>query len=413
MLNRRLLLALSGPWGPDRKSTWFKCRIKFPDDYPDAAMPTLSFEESHNLANERVASMLDEISQISMACQQQQLSSLEAIILYLLGERSLKDSLLLIESQRSHNLEAIQTSAASSSDEDDDDSQVQAMDINQSTLATFNTQYNVPLPKACGALWADDGRLVCFFPHKEEKSPSIVDSLSVKASERSARSFRTVFESFAQFKKIPEHAKYRRAMSGTIDSDSDSSGYSSASTSSSSLEDMNVTKQMFLPSIAFPEASLEKHNEITIDGSQWSSGDTGHKQTISPHYNYVSLHNCQELLPSRPDLARKYVLSANRHYTCTYNARIAGEANLHDLAEIWSLVDLLVPMEEPLDTIQVSNPSQTAVAAARISVHPIRTKDSAIDLSFDFDQEAADRDKLGSEIWGHHPFGQQWLVEEL
>ena len=414
MLNRHILVAFSGPWGSEKKPVWMKCRIHFPNGYPDTAVPNFSFECSPNLSDEHVADMSDEIGQISAAYCGQQLNSLEASVRYLLGERTLEENLLLLKARPGNDLEIIHTSAQSSSDEDDDDLQVQGMDMSQGTLAVSNTQCNVPLPKACGALWANDGRLVCFFPHKEEKAQSLFDTFSAKASERSARSYKTVFEGFGHFNRRSEHNSLQRYMTGPMDSDSDGDEYSySSSGSSSSLEDMNATNQLFLPSIGLCEARLERHNEVVIDESQWSSGDTGHGKTIASNNNYVSLHDCQDLLPSKPDLARKYVLSDDRHYCCTYNARVAGEARCQHLADIWSLVDLIIRKQVPLEVVMNPRKVESILVAARRAVHPPWSRDSAIDLSFDFEDEAPNTDLLGSVRWGQHPFGQQWLVEEL
>ena len=413
MLNRRFLMLLFGPWGPERKIIWVKCRIKFPEGYPESAIPSFAFEDSPGLMKERQAQIVDEVSQISVACQEQQLSSLETNLRYLLGERTLEESLDLIKSRLSHELETILTSAQSSSDEDEDDTdrQAQALDTSQTTLAVSNSQYNVPSPKACGALWANDGRLICFFPHKEEKPQPFFDSSSLKASERSWKSYKTVFESFGQVNKRQEQSRSQRSLFENPDSDSSSDSYSySSSASSSSMEGINLTHQVFLPSIGLPDARLGKQSETFLDESQWSSGEVGAERAIFSNQNYVSLHDYQELLPSRPDLARKYVLSGDSYYCCTYNARIAEKANLHDLAEIWSLLALLVQDQISIATSSKVQPNDdTATQAA----NPLRSKDSAIDLSFDSELELPITDKLKSVIWGQHPFGREWLVEEL
>lgn len=414
MLNRRLLIAFAGPWGLERKLVWIKCRIQFPDGYPDTAIPSFSLEDSASLSHERKEDMLNEVSKISKAYHERQLSSLEAIIRNLVGERSLEESLLLLTTRPSIDLERIQASAQSSSDEDDEDPQIHPLYGSQETLEIANAQYNVPLPKACGALWANDGRLICFFPHKEEKTQPIPGNHSLKASEDTTKNYKAVFESFGYFGRRSQRGALQRSRSGPADSDSDDSGYSeSSSASSSSLEDMNLTSQMFLPSIGFAEARLEKHSEVALEESQWSSADVGNEKSISSKLNYVSLHSCQYLLPSRLDLASAYALSADTHNCCTHNARVAEEANLHELAEIWSLVDLLVHSELPQEVIPKFRHIRSAYAIARHAIPPLRSKDSAIDMSFDILREESVSGKFSNLNWGQHPFGQQGLVEEL
>lgn len=333
---------------------------------------------------------------------------------YLLGERTLEENLFRIKAKLSDDLDAAQSQAQSSSDEDDDDLQAQAMDMSQGALADFNTQYNVPLPKACGALWANDGRLVCFFPHKEEKVQPLFDAYSWKASERSTRSRKAFFEGFGHLNKRPEHSSLRRSMVAPTDSDSDGSEYSySSSESTSSSQDTNTAYQLFLPSMGLREVNLETYTGIATGESQWSSGDPEQGKNVSSSLNYVSLHDCQDFLPSRKDLARKYIRSRDQHYSCIQNARVAREADLHDIADIWNLVGLLVRRQVPMEIAMDSRQAGSIVATARRAMHPLRSKDSAIDLSSDTKDDAADAPRFESTGWGQHPFGQQWLVEEL
>lgn len=414
MPSRHTLIAFTGPWGSGKKSIRVKCRIQFPSGYPDNTVPSFTFEASPNLSDGRTGDLSDEISQISVACCEHKLSSLEAVLQYLLGEMTLEESLLSLEGKSSNDLDAVQSLAQSSSDEDDDDLQVQAMGMSQEALAVSNTQYNVPLPKACGALWANDGRLICFFPHKEEQVQSLFDAHSLKASDRSTRSQKGIFEGFGRFNTRPEQTNFRRSLIAPANSDSEGSEYSySSSESTSSLDDVNTTNQLFLPAIGLREAKLENYTEAATVESQWSSGDPEHGIVVPSHPNYVTLHECQDLLPSRPHLARKYILSDDRHYACVCNARVAREAELYDLADIWDLVSLMVRGQVPLELAMDHRENEPAAMHARRVTHPLRSKDSAIDLSFDAKEDGSSTDRFGSSKWGQHPFGQQWLVEEL
>ncbi len=409
MSNRRILIAFPGPWGSEKRTIRVKCRIQFPNGYPDTTVPSFTFEASPNLSDGRAEDLSDEINQIATACCEHNLSSLEVIWRYLLGERTLEETLLSLQARSSDDLDAVQSLAQSSSDEDDDDLQIQAMDMSQEALAVSTTQYNVPLPKACGALWANDGRLICFFPHKEEKVQPLFDTHSLKASERSTRSHKANFEGFGRFNKRSEQTILPRSLIGPANSDSEGSEYSySSSESTSSLDDVNATDQLFLPVIGLREANF---TEIATGESQWSSGDPEHGTTVPSNHNYVTLHDCQDLLPSSPDLACKYILCDDRHYSCVHNARVAREAELYDLADIWDLVGLMVcgQLELAMDHRQ----SEPAIMHARSATHPLKSKDSAIDLSFDAKEEGSSTNRFKSARWGQHPFGQQWLAEEL
>lgn len=414
MLNRRILLAFSGPWGVEQKQLWMKCQVYFPNDYPNNATPIFRFDRTAEIGDERMEDLVNKLESLMVAYEQQQLNSLEACIRILLGERTVEESLQMLRFRRSIDLEQLQSSAQSSSDEDEDDIRMPGLDVSQETLADINSQYNVPLPKACGALWANDGRLICFFPHKEEKAPSLLDTFSLRPSGRSARSHRTIFEGFGYLNQKMGHGGLRRFRRAPVSNDSDSSEYSyssSSDSSSSSLEGFTMTNQLFMPSVGLGSTRPDSQNEIPMNESQWSSGDT--RPEKASIFNYVSLHDCQELLPSKSDLARGYVMSEDRHGCCAHDAQVAREANFHDPADIWCFVDLIACGQIPGNLNCDLSQGQSILTLARRAVRPLKSRDSAIDLSYDSTPEAQVPDHGGSVGWGQHPFGRQWLVEEL
>ena len=203
MPRRRIQISLSGPWGPEKGSTYIKARIGFPAKYPSAAAPFLNLEQTASLTDDITHQIYTDAETIASSFMSQQRSSLEAILRYLLGEQTLEESLLWLKKrQESVDLDSTQDLDLSSSDEEEGlggyaGAQNGSMEASDPMIAVPNAQYNVPLPKACGALWADDGRLVCFFPPKQGKESSLLD-LSIKASDRSSRSRKNNFEDFGR-----------------------------------------------------------------------------------------------------------------------------------------------------------------------------------------------------------------------
>ena len=408
MWNRRILVCLSGPWGLENKPCWIKCRLNFPEDYPNSAGPRLDLERVPNMSEERAVTLMQDIEEITAAYCHRQLSSLEPVIRYLLGERRVKDLLMLLEVPVNNELDIVQQSAQSSSDEDDDEVQDQDLDASLGTLDISNARYNIPLPKICGALWSNDGRLVCFFPRKEEKVHSLFDTFSIQASENSLRSQKTIFQNFGHLSKGAFNQRRRSSNGSESTSDSD---FTSSSESSSSSEATDTPDQLFLPSIALGESSFVKHHDVGLVESHYSGG-APLEQNIEPSPNYVCVHDFQDLLPSKKVLAQRYTLSEDPQFCCAHNASVAEEAGYQELADVWSLVALIHQKYVPLDVIFQSHRKESSPIDARRNVYPLRSRDSAIDLSFDSTEAGPGKSKV-DHAWEEHPFWHLWVANEL
>ena len=418
---RKIQVSLSGPWGPEKSSTYVKARIDFPTNYPSAAAPFLTLEQKATLSDEMTAQIYMDAKLIASSFMSQQRSSLEAILRYLLGERNLQESLLWLKKrQESVDLESAQDLDFSSSDEEDEglgryaDEQNESMEASDPMIAVSNAQYNVPLAKACGALWADDGRLVCFFPPKQEREPSLLD-LSIRASDRSSGSRRTIFEDFGRLHNDSARQKRGASTLETIESGDSDREYSSAfsSSSSSSSENTGLPRHHFMPSMAWRGGMVEAHQGLAVDGSQKSSGDTGlAKSMMTNSGNYVAIHDLTLILPSKKHLAEAYTIH-NGSSGCAHNSRIARESGNLDLADVWSFVELIIQEKVPLESTVIPGSNATAVVVARRAASRLKPRDSAIDLSFDAAQDDRQPSLRGSVKWGNHPLGRRWFVDSL
>lgn len=351
----------------------------------------------------------------------QQRHSLEAILRYLLGERNHEESLVWLKKhQDSVDVESTQDLDLSSSDEEDEGlgryagEQTENMESSDSMIAVSNAQYNVPLPKACGALWAEDGRLVCFFPPKQEKEPSLLDS-SIKASDRSFGSRRKIFEDFGRFHSHSPRQKRGASTLETIESgDSDPESSSAVSSSSSSSEDnIGLPRHHFMPSMAWRGDAFEAHYGAPFDGSQKSSGDTGFaKSTTTASGNYVAIYDLTQLLPAKKHLAQAYTIHDGSR-GCAHNSRIAKESGDLDLADVWSFIGLIIQEKVPLESKIIPGSNAPVVVVARHAASRLKPNDSAIDLSFDAVQEEKQPSLRGSVKWGNHPLGRRWFIDSL
>ena len=281
-------------------------------------------------------------------------------------------------------------------------------------IAVTNAQYNVPLPKACGALWSHNGLLVCFFPSKPERKSSLLE-LSFKASDRSSRNRRTMFEGFGRIQNVPSRQKRHASTLETIESgDSefdDASTSSSASSSPSS--DIGLPQHHFMPSIAFRGDKHEGQPSASLDESQKSSSDSRLRRSkTSTAGIFVSVHDLSELLPAKQYLAQGYNIG-KASVGSVQNSHFAGKRENVDLADIWSLIGLLLQDKVPLEVVRHPRDEDFIFIVARRAGSTLRARDSAIDLSSDDSQEQSSLPKPAAIKWGYHPFGRRSLVKSL
>ena len=425
MQRRKIHISLSGPWGPKKSFTYLKARIDFQTSYPISAAPTLTLEQTASLRNETTDQIYMEVRSIASNFMSHQRSSLEAILQYLLGERNLEECLLWLKKrQESVDLESTQGLDLSSSDEEDESlgryagEQGEGMEASDSIVAVSNAQYNVPLPKVCGAFWADDGRLICFFPKKQGTESSLLD-WSIRTSDRSSGSRKNVFEDFGRLHTDSARQKRGTSTLETIESGDSDPGYSSAyssssSSSSSSSDDMGLPRHHFMPSMAWRGGNMfEAHRGLAFEDSQKSSGDTGAaKSTVMGSGNYVAIHDLTDLLPAKKHLAQAYTIHDGSS-GCAHNARIARESKNPDLADVWTFVELIIKEDVPLRSKIIPESNAPVMVVARRTASELKPKDSAIDLSFDIAHENNKPSQRGSVKWGNHPLGRRWFVDSL
>lgn len=418
---RYTLVSFPGPWGLDASPIYIKARISFPDDYPEEAALIIDIEKNASMDREIYQKITSEVQSLADAYLSKQRNSFEGILRYLLREQDLKESLLRLKESPDHTSFELQDLTFSSSEEDEDDvgrltgSQALDMKRSDSMLAKFNSQYNVPSPRACGASWADDGHLVYFLSLATEKGESIGD-LNLKGSERSSKNHRTVFEGFGRLHSALPASRKTASTLKTVDSDDSeyddlSTSTSGSYSSSESLAILGAPRYHLVPSLARRGNSSETQRAGSVDESQ-RSGVATTRLTAQRFTNRTSVSICdlKDLLPSKMSLAEQYVYEGAG--SCTVNVEVARRAGCRDLLDTWKLVDLILRDEVPLEVRHLPHRDESILVVARRALSPLTRKDSAIDLSMDDAQEKTQHVIKGSVKWGSHPFGQG-LVEAL
>jgi WD40 repeat protein len=422
---RKATISLHGPWSADNGSLFLKLDIKFPHDYPRSAIPSFHIQKTSAMTDQLASKFTSELQTIAETYKTGHKGSLEAILLYLLGERTVEDSLALASDGREHEdkVDAGEDdlSGEVSSDEDDEvvgNFQTQEMDLSTSELLRpVNANANVPVAKACGALWADNGKLVCFFPPKADKLVSVFGSLGLKELDRNSRSDK-IFEGFGRLQaSSPGHRKTAETITTFDDGASDVSDDSvPTSSSSSGSSDLLTSLPNRFQTQGFRQRNLGLQRSHSADHSQRSTTALSTLKSASDApRNIVSIHHFEDLLPSKRNLAKQYRIFGSGPEICAHNAEVASQHGNQDLAQVWSLIKLVLFNAVPLEEFSMPHSAQEVAVIAQQALKTLKRKDSGIDLSFDSHLPAASPkvSKHGRVRWGKSPLGGRWLVPAL
>ena len=412
--NRLATISMNGPWGDEEKPVHVKIAIQFPEDYPDTSVPTFRMEKTSSIPDDVFETISGGIQLIAQGYISRKMGCLEPIVCFLLGERGLEDSTAMLESREN-------ALSDSSSDDDDpaapdllslpaDDLELGGNDL----LGMASSNANVPLPKACGAMFAEDGRLVCFFPPKDEEQRPVMNSLTLmKEADRSSRGLR-LFEGFGRIHATsPEAQPLTNLTEDEADDPNGSDEYWTDSSDASS--DTGVSALVNgLPRLPWGQSFDRRRPKgpLSTDLSQFSAG-TGSavKSNPSKVKSIVSIRSLNDIQPCRQQLAGDYLIQGDPRVISKHNAIAASNIGDEGLASTWELIGLLLSDEVPLEIAQLESSATPILVIAQKTTKYRR--DSGIDLGFDNDaQEKAPRLK-GQVKWGPHPFGQAWLIPRL
>ena len=382
-------------------------------------MPHVKLENSALIGDEIVQKVTSEVKTLSNGYLSLRKNSLEAILRYLLGEQTVADSLQwLKECTDQDNLDLNHDPSLSSSDEDDvsvgnfENSDAQTLDASDLILRASNSQYNVPIPKACGALWSNDGHLVCFFPPKEE-TPRPFFEVSLKGNEKSLRIYSSRFGGFGQLQTGAHMLRRIAHPLESHESDSSESEDQSTLSSPSSLSSgvIDESPQHLLSSAGWPGSAFEAQHTILMKESQKSNGGTGFSKSVMQSTgNFVSIHDCRDLIPSKIQLAQQYLLKGSD--CCARNFEAALKSGNQELADAWEFLGLILEERVPLDLVHPSRQDEPVLIMSRRPLPIFNKEDSAVDLTFDMESEAEKQTILGSIKWACHPFGN-WLIDKM
>lgn len=420
MDKRRLRLSMNGPWGDGGESIYVSVAIEFPDRYPEAEVPRIAVGKTSLLKQEINDRISQDLRQIADTFVQRKHGCLRAIVCYLLGELDLEQSTLLFaDSEDDDDENGIADESSSEDDESDVPATAVSQELGSSTteatgmLIDLRGNANMPPPRFCGATFSSNGKLVCFFPPKEDKVKSLLGTVDA-----SSRTKGPLFNTFANLRKglIPRSKLI--SVKDEDDGDSDSSGDSDDSSSSSETDSSRFRAGL---NYGFWRKSQSSNirNGLSTNRSQRSSGagtttgtgtgTAGSRSRFTKPKNMVSVHDVSEFIPSKKELADEYAIFGNGPDVCNHNSDVARRHGQQDLADIWKYAAMLLEHEVPLEVLNRSHHREPILIIAHDIVRRCRSNsdtDSGVDLSHDThksDETQSKADMAGRVKWGCSP----------
>lgn len=410
--DRHATFSLTGPWGPDGELSHLRAQISFPDDYPGLATPQLTIEKTPSMSDAALTRLRLEVRTICDTYSDLGRGSLEALICYLLGEWDISEAMAWIDTLQNAmklsmaSLDPLDDGESSSDDEigpvaTATDARLPLLtgDIGQTTTCITNANANIPLPKACGALWAEDGRLVCFFPQKDETS--LLFGTSNLGSNASRPQSRQKFESFGTLGGVGPRAF------GTFGGD-DSSDDSDDSSSTSSSQSTDTSE----PSLTEePAGTIWQGLKSGLAGSK--SLDTASVKNVAIRrpprpQQVITLQDHDDLLPVKKCLAEDYIVFGSSKQVCSHNEEVARRNGFHFIADVWQLLMLLLDESVPLKLELYPGREDTGElvhVAARRALAEIERHVGHVTLPFD-DPPLLECSRYTSGVdWLHHGLG--------
>lgn len=428
MDKRTVVASMNGPWGEDGNPIYTKVTVTFPDQYPETKAPTFTLGKTSLMLDDVYEKLKREVHQIAAGFVAQRRGCLEATLCYLLGEVDLEASTTFLKDDTDDDLGAL--ADESSSDDDDGDipagaSAMMSQELNSSAndmLGPMNRNANVPLPRLCGARFSVSGKLACFFPPKEDKVKSLLETLVANNNARTRGE--PTFETFGRLNNNSSPVPRIKAMSLASESKYDSDESDDSETSSSSDSDSSHYRVTRFPMSDYFRRSARKpwgRGSPTMLSQRSSAGGTGTgtgtgtgvgKSRLSKPKNIIALYDISDLLPAKLILAENYAIFGDGPDVCEHNAITAETHGFMDLADIWRYAAMLLHNEVPLEMLDKLHLGEPVLVVAKDAIKRHRSdsgSDSGVDISFD--AQGRRKTLSGRVKWGHSPLAKQLICD--
>lgn len=404
--------SLKGPWGVRSEIIFIKVRVDIPTNYPKVKGPRFYVEKSSFMPEETHKKVQRELHELADRFLQRKENCLFVAFEYLLGEVDLENSTSFLSNIRSLDDDLDGLADESSSEEDENDiptggSASMSQELSNSTeldptatLATTQRPILPPPPRLCGATFSSDGRLVCFFPTKEERAKALFSLAPPDSKDRQkGEPYFAGFGRLSQSSSAPKH-RINDDTSTTDEQSGDSDDSESTSSTDSEPTTVHRISLWYQPGRHFRRAlsaseSLRSSGGGTGAGTGTGTG-TSRRRPGRPK-NVLSIHDLRSDLPSKKEFAQEYAIFGDGADVCTHNAAVAQKYGYPDLANIWKYAALLLRRGIPLEFQR--HTSQPILVIAK----------EAVARAGGFDE--GDHPVAGRVKWGRHPLAGEMVAD--
>lgn len=407
---RLATIGLHGPWAADGRSVFMRITLKFPESYPRFAMALFTLERTTSAVPDTTIYKLNtELKALIEHYGDRRKGCLEAVITYLLGERSLGES--IVDSERTVEL-GFHLVDEDNSSSDEEEVGIDGANLENSgsgTLKQASAKDNAPMPQTCGAYFANDGRLICFFPQKQQRTLFESDPLRyVEHTDRKSRHLEGLGRFYERSPASQDRALQRQEEESSDDSSLASWESTSSSSDASEYENVSRLPARFGPPSMWRAATLRYQKA----SSHASGGQSKATQTLKSKA-VVSIHSLPGLIPSKKALAEEYKLFGSGPQVCEHNARIARRHDLEDIARTWDICAVLLFDKIPLKVLEQPLTKGSFLTVAMRNVVRVKSKLSGFGVKFDDPPSVAKPLCTGRVKWGMHPLARTWLIPQL
>lgn len=419
MENLRLNASLNGPWGTDGDTIFVKVGIDIPTSYPKGRKaPKFFIEKTSFMPSETHKKIEREIHELAGQFVSRKQNCLEVTFMYLLGEIDLETSTTFFKNVRDldDDLDGLADESSSESDEDipaggsaSMSQELMPHNDADTTLAPPNRTIIPPPPRTCGARFSHSGRLICFFPTKEEKARVLFSTTLDAYRERpKGEPF------FAGFGRIAHELGPRQRLMGDdasgSDDDSHSDGSRSSSSSSSDSESTSMHKisLWYQPSRQFRKTWSEDRSIRSSGGGTGAGTGTGtgtSRRRPGRPRNLISIHDLRVMLPSKEEFAREYAIFGDGAEVCEHNAKVAAKYEATDLVHIWTYLALLLKRGIPLEFLPHNQRRDSILVIAHDVVSRCQGETSLADMI------ESNGSLSGRVKWGEHPLAKSFIMD--
>ncbi|KAI9719509.1 MAG: hypothetical protein M1828_006216 [Chrysothrix sp. TS-e1954] len=417
MSDRMVEVDLQGPWGEGESLVNIQMRVAFSRDYPEASAPFITINRTPEIEPLHQHLLLS-LKMIGEKYVKLHKGCFEALILYLLGDHTLDESVLMLPEGREFPIFGLDgTSDLSHSSpsldyttwsDEDDDAALGTFSKNgllEGSITDFTEarNTNVPLPATCGARFAPNGQLACFFLSPKKTKDHLQQDLTVD--------FARVKQSLQTFKGIV------RSRTRSLP-DSESSGSTSP-----------ISRSLDIPLVPMGTRASEPNTKISYRNGRWPTYyhlrsdwiadplDTNTELRLtaaSEPSAYASLVDLSPILPCNKTLAEEYVVAGTPEEISRRNQAVCEKHGYTDLAKAWGLAALIVGDVVPLERVYHDHEATFTMATRAMVL--VTKKDASGNSSqqMKFDEPPAIRYPYKRSMikWGNHPFGRD-LVKKL